>query len=51
MVTINVPVNKKEGENNEYEPVSFDSCLSQLAIEEIVEFNCPNCKTKTEALK
>ena len=51
MVTFNVPANKKDEEGNEYEPVSFDTCLSQLALEETVEFNCPNCKTKTEAFK
>jgi len=51
MVTINVPVNKKDVEGDEYEPVSFESCLSQLSTEEVLEFNCPNCKTKTEAIK
>jgi len=51
MVTFNVPANKKDEEGNEYEPVSFDTCLSKLTSEETVEFNCPNCKTKTEAVK
>lgn len=51
MVTFNVPANKKDEEGNEYEPVSFDTCLAQLTSDEIVEFNCPNCKTKTEAVK
>jgi len=51
MVTFNVPANKKDGEGEEYLPVSFDTCLAQLTAEETVEFNCPNCKTKTEAVK
>jgi len=51
MVTFNVPANKKDVEGNEYEPVSFDTCLAKLTSEETVEFNCPNCKTKTEAVK
>ncbi|OUM68121.1 hypothetical protein PIROE2DRAFT_68746 [Piromyces sp. E2] len=51
MVTFNVPANKKDEEGNTYEPVSFDTCLAKLTSEETVEFNCPNCKTKTEAVK
>jgi len=51
MITCNVPANKKDEEGNEYEPVSFDTCLVQLTSDEVVEFNCPYCKTKTEAVK
>jgi len=51
MVTFNVPANKKDEEGNEYKPVSFETCLSQFAFEETIEFNCPYCKTKTEATK
>jgi len=51
MLTFNVPAIKKDGEGEEYESVTFNTCLSQLATEETVEFNCPHCKTKTEAVK
>ncbi|CAG8563601.1 127_t:CDS:10, partial [Paraglomus occultum] len=56
--TISIPVparkienaEKKEGEEDQYEPISLIECLDAFSADNMVEYNCPICQKETVAL-